>query len=321
MSGVGSESAPAAVDVAAAVILRADGAFLLAQRPPGKFYAGYWEFPGGKVEPGEPVAAALRRELHEELGIDVVRAHPWITQVYTYPHARVRLHFFRVVAWRGEPHGREQQQLAWQSVGRLTVAPVLPANGPVLSALALPPVYAITDAAELGEVVFFERMASALQRGVALIQVREKQMQALALEAFAARVVELARPHHAAVLVNADAELARRIGARGVHLTSRQLAELERRPDCGLCGASCHDAAELARAVQSGVDFVVLGPVKPTLTHPGRTGLGWDAFAAMVRDYPLPVYALGGLRPGDIERAWECGAHGVAMQRAVWASD
>jgi 8-oxo-dGTP diphosphatase len=90
----------AIVDVAAAVILRPDGAFLLACRPPGKVYAGYWEFPGGKVEPGEGLADALARELHEELGIDVVSATPWITRVFSYPHATVRLHFFRVFARR-----------------------------------------------------------------------------------------------------------------------------------------------------------------------------------------------------------------------------
>ena len=102
------------VEVAAAVIQRPDGAFLLAQRPPGKVYAGYWEFPGGKVEPGEPVARALARELHEELGIDVERAYPWITRVFTYPHATVRLRFFRVVSFKNQIQARENQAVVWQ---------------------------------------------------------------------------------------------------------------------------------------------------------------------------------------------------------------
>src|SRR5205085_3896600 len=96
----GTRKSPEVIEVAAAVIQRADGAFLLAQRPPGKVYAGYWEFPGGKVEPGEAVERAIARELHEELGIDVECAYPWITRVYTYPHATVRLNFFRVTAWK-----------------------------------------------------------------------------------------------------------------------------------------------------------------------------------------------------------------------------
>src|SRR5580765_1100954 len=105
------------VEVAAAVIQRPDGTFLLAQRPPGKVYAGYWEFPGGKAEPGEPAAQALARELHEELGIEVDTAYPWITRVFTYPHGTVRLRFFRVVSWKSEPHPREGQAIAWQRLG------------------------------------------------------------------------------------------------------------------------------------------------------------------------------------------------------------
>src|SRR5215510_11486634 len=126
------------IEVAAAVIQRPDGAFLLARRPPGKVYAGYWEFPGGKAEPGEPAARALSRELHEELGIDVETAYPWITRVFTYPHGTVRLWFFRVVSWKGEPHPREEQAIAWQKPGAATVAPMLPANAPVLASLMLP---------------------------------------------------------------------------------------------------------------------------------------------------------------------------------------
>jgi 8-oxo-dGTP diphosphatase len=105
-------SAP--VDVAVAVLIRPDGAALLARRPESKVYSGYWEFPGGKVEPGEPVSDALRREIREELGVEIERAYPWITRVFVYPHATVRLHFHRVTAWRGEPRALEHQAIAWQ---------------------------------------------------------------------------------------------------------------------------------------------------------------------------------------------------------------
>ncbi|MFZ5531085.1 MAG: NUDIX domain-containing protein, partial [Pseudomonadota bacterium] len=101
------------VEASVAVIVRPDGSYLLAQRPPGKVYAGYWEFPGGKIEPGEAALAALAREMREELNIEPIVAHPWLTRAYVYPHASVKLHFFRVTEWRGELHGREGQQLAW----------------------------------------------------------------------------------------------------------------------------------------------------------------------------------------------------------------
>ena len=307
------------VEVVAAVIERPDGSFLLAQRPAGKAYAGYWEFPGGKVEPGEPLAAALVRELHEELGIEVERAYPWIVQNYVYPHANVRLNFFRVRAWHGEPHGREDQQLAWQHVSKLEVAPLLPANAPVLRALELPFEYAITHAGEIGAAEQLSRLDQRLAQGLRLIQVREKGMSGSELERFAAAVIALARPHGAQVLINSDIWLALRLDADGVHLAAAQLTLLKQRPPVRWCAASCHSAAELQSAVQLGVDFVVLGPVRATPSHPGSVALGWEGFAALVRGASLPVFALGGMMPDDLETAWRSGAHGIAMVRGSWS--
>ena len=306
------------VEVVAAVIERPDGRFLLAQRPAGKAYAGYWEFPGGKVEPGEPLSAALARELHEELGIDVEIAHPWIVQTYAYPHATVRLNFFRVRAWRGEPHGKEDQTLAWQHVSTLDVAPLLPANAPVLRALRLPFEYAITHAGEMGEAQQLRALEERLAQGLRLIQVREKSMRAPALEHFAQSVLAKARLHGARVLINSDIELAERLGADGVHLAAAQLARLQHRPALGWCAASCHNAEELARAAELGIDFAVLGPVQATPSHPDATPLGWEGFTALARGATLPVLALGGMVPGDLETAWRCGAHGIAMVRGSW---
>jgi 8-oxo-dGTP diphosphatase len=119
------------VDVAVGVLIDPQGRFLITSRPAGKVYAGHWEFPGGKVEPGETVAAALRRELHEELGITIADALPWKSTLHDYPHALVRLHFCKVFAWRGEFEMREAQQMAWQTLP-VTVAPLLPGTLPVL---------------------------------------------------------------------------------------------------------------------------------------------------------------------------------------------
>ena len=123
-----SQCAP--IDVAVGILMQANGDVLLAQRPEGKPYAGYWEFPGGKVEAGESIIDALKREFVEELGIDIVSATPWCGVAHRYPHAHVRLHFYISRAWRGEAQSLEGQAFAWQ--GKVDVAPLLPATIPLM---------------------------------------------------------------------------------------------------------------------------------------------------------------------------------------------
>jgi len=304
--------------VAAAVVQRPDGSFLLAQRPAGKVYAGYWEFPGGKIESGETPAAALKRELHEELGLTATGIYPWLTRVYVYPHASVRLHFQRVVQWRGEPQSREAQAFTWQCPGKLSVEPMLPANTAVLKALELPAHYGITNASELGEAVALRRLDAALNSGLRLVQVREKRFDTRRLKNFAREVVTRCRVFGAKVMINGDAVLADSVAADGVHLTASQLMQITHRPNLNWCAASCHDDNEIRKAESLELDFIVVGPVKKTPSHPGARPLGWKRFHALVVDTALPVYALGGMQPGDLEEAWRHGAHGVAMLRGAW---
>ena len=305
------------VEVAVAVVLAPDGRVLLTRRPAGKPYAGYWEFPGGKVEAGETAAVALVRELEEELGIRVHRAHPWLTQTFVYPHATVRLCFFRVMEWGGAPKGREGQALSWEALHACRVSPLLPANGPILRALQLSSVYAISAAEELGEALFLARLEAALRRGLRLVQLREPRLgeppQRLARQAIA-----LAHRHGARVLVNGAPELARQLKADGVHLTAARLMAAATRPDAGLCAASCHNRAELDHAAALGLDFIVLGPVTATLSHPAARPLGWDAFRALAQDSPVPIFALGGLTEADLSTAYRQGAHGIAMKHGAW---
>ncbi len=306
------------IAVVVAVLQRPDGCFLLAQRPQGKAYAGYWEFPGGKVEEGEAPLAALSRELHEELGIDVTAAYPWIIRDFDYPHADVRLHFFRVRGWRGELQSREAQAFAWQRLDALEVAPLLPANGPILKALGIPESYGITGFAAAEYQRGLDRIGGALQRGLRLIQVRGKDWPPELFERYARDIVARARGCGARVLINADIALAHRSGANGVHLTASQLREAAARPDLELVGASCHSADELRKAETLGADLVVLGPVLPTPTHPAATLLGWEGFRRLAAEARIPVFALGGLQPTDREQALSCGAHGIAMVRGAW---
>ena len=296
------------IEVAAAVIQRPDGSFLLAQRPAGKVYAGYWEFPGGKIEPGEPASEARARELHEELGIDVRTSYPWITREFVYPHGHVRLNFFRVLEWSGEPHPREDQAIAWQAPQGAMASPMLPANAPVLASLALPHEYAITDAVRYGTAAMLSVLERRLQQGLRLVQVREPGLEQRDL--FAEQVLGLAHRYGCKVMVKTAAH-----GADGRHYTAAELALLAERPKGGLAAASCHTRAELERAMQLGLDFAVVGPV---LEKAGAPALGWGGFAALVKGATIPVYAIGGLTRTQMHDAWRAGAHGVAMIRGSW---
>jgi 8-oxo-dGTP diphosphatase len=308
------------VEVSAGVLLRnaQNGVeYLLAQRPPDKVYAGYWEFPGGKVEPGETFRAALVRELAEELGIAVTYATPWLYRQFAYPHAQVRLKFFRVTGWRGEIGGLEHTALAWTRVGEApAAAPILPANGPVLRALAVPETYAITHAAENGVDAELERIRQGLARGVRLFQLRDKTLTASERRRFAERTAAIvATTPGALLLVGDDDALAREIGAHGVHLSSARLGAASRRPGFAWVAASCHGPDDLERVESLGIDFAVLGPVLPTPSHPESPGIGWNVFAQWVARAPIPVFALGGLHTESIAAARKHGAHGIAMLR------
>ena len=300
------------------MIVRADGAVLLAQRPPGKPYAGYWEFPGGKLEPGETAAHALSRELHEELGLTVRHAAPWLVQEFVYPHAHVELNFFRVFAFDGEPASHDGQAFTWQDPHAIDVAPLLPANTRVLAALTLPAVYGITCASDSSIDAFVERARRALEAGLRLIQVREPEMDIASRDALVRDLLALAAPHGARVMLNGSTDDARRLGCAGVHWPARVLNAATSRPRDLLVAASCHTHAEVLRASALDLDWIVLGPVCETPTHMDAETLGWDGFQAARSGTRVPVFALGGLRPADLTKALASGAHGIAMRRHAW---
>jgi 8-oxo-dGTP diphosphatase len=309
------------VDVAVGVLIRPDGRFLLASRPPGKPYPGYWEFPGGKLEPGEEVAGALTRELHEELAVEIGPVFPWVVREFDYPHARVRLHFCRVFAWRGELHAREQQQYGFFALDHLPDGPLLPATIPVLRWLRLPPSYAVSAAERLGQAAFLLRLDAALERGLRLLQFREPELAGDAVAPLFREVLARVRNAGATMLVNSRHERRWWELADGVHLTAADLARLEARPALAWVSASVHSADELRRCAELGLDFAVAGPVKPTPSHPGRQALGWAAFAELIAATALPVYAIGGMDPGAVNAAMRSGAHGVALLSAAWRDD
>ena len=302
------------IHVAAAAIRNQSGQVLLSMRHPDSHQGSLWEFPGGKLEPGESVDQALHRELREELGIQVTEHRPLIRIKHDYSDRRVLLDVHLVTAWQGEPRGLENQPLRWVAAADLNAYPMPAADRPIICALQLPPVYLITHPQVVDSGQFLENLRYALEQGVSLLQFRVFGLERTRHRLLAQRSLDLCREYDARMLVNNDVQLALELDAEGVHLNRRQLQTLECRPLAGekLVSASCHSLAELLQAQALGADFALLSPVLPTRSHPAADPLGWDSFAGMVDQINIPVFALGGMRLDLLQHAWNLGAQGVS---------
>ena len=311
--------------VMAGVLRDAQGRVLLAQRPAGKHLAGMWEFPGGKLEAGESPQRALMRELHEELGIHVDAADgvPVIRVPWRYGERGLLLDAWQFTRWQGVPVSLEQQALQWMLPDEVDPAQLAPADRPILQALRLPSIYAITPADITPDQadVWRGRIDAAFAQGMRLVQLRLPHWSMEQVRTLAAALQASAVRCGACVLLNGDIDGAHQLGAGvGVHLRASQLRALQARPLpwTQRVGSSCHDAAELARASEIGADFATLSPVAPTASHAGAESLGWSAFQQLAEAAALPVYALGGMMPAQAGLAREHAAQGVAGIAAFW---
>lgn len=308
------------IHVACGVLRDAQGRVLVVERPAGKIAALKWEFPGGKIEPGETPRQALDRELHEEIGIVPREARPLVLFTHAYAERVVTLHTWLVTGWDGEVHGRESQRWVWQAPDAPHGLDVLPTVDPILRALRLPADYVFTppDADER----LIRAGLPGLPRG-ALLRLRLPALDVRAYAALARRVVEDARGFDLRVMIDRGAALAADLGAAGWHETQRELSAPVGRGDESrprlLHLASCHDAASLARAREAGCDAAVLGTVAPTRTHAETKLLGWEGFASLAGNANLPVYAIGGLGPRHRDLAFAHHAQGVAGISAYWS--
>ena len=316
----GSDDSQGLIHVAAAALRDDQGRVLLQQRPVHKHQGGLWEFPGGKLEPGESVAHGLARELREELGIEALDHRPLIRVRHQYPDRGVLLDVHLVTGWRGEPVGREDQPLAWVTSRSLCNYPMPAADAPVVDALRLPERCLITPPGVGDRQRFLESLQQSLRAGVRLVQLRLFGLAQTELLRIGSEVCTLAGEFEARVLLNGDPQLALQMGADGVHLSSRLLHRYRNRPVGAefLLAASCHSPQDLAQAARLGAEFALLSPVLPTPSHPDAEPLGWSRFAAWVDAAPLPVYALGGMRADLVETAWAHGAQGIAGIRGLW---
>ena len=308
------------IHVVVAAIFNSAGEVLLSRRADHVHQGGLWEFPGGKLEPGELPAEALRRELHEELGIGVQAIRPLIRVQHDYHDRHVLLDVWRVDGFAGTASGREGQPLAWVPPGELDRYRFPAANRPVIKAIRLPDRYLITPDPGDDREAFLQHFARAIGGTLSLVQLRAKRLALPAYRELASRALEICRAAGARLLLNAEPSLAAELGAQGVHLSARRLLALQTRPlgDAYLVGASCHNPEELEHACRLGVDFAVVSPIRETPGHPGVPALGFARLRRLTEQADLPVYALGGMTEQDLSAVFAHGAQGIAAIRALW---
>ncbi|NNF17987.1 MAG: Nudix family hydrolase [Gammaproteobacteria bacterium] len=314
------------VHVVAAVLRSAEGHVLIQERPPGKDMSGYWEFPGGKVQPGEAAWDALARELHEELGVTARAGQPLITLHHTYEERSVRLEMWDVEHWRGVAHPRENQTLSWCAVADLDAVRLLPADGPVITALRLPHVHLVTPDLCGSAADFLKTLtATVAAHRLSMVTLRQTVCSDTQYYGLARAVVQALAPLGCDVLLHGNpaerVTWVEEIGAGGFHLCASDpvdTASLERNGHW--LAMSCHTLEQLHRAADAHVDFGLLGPLVSTVSHSGVQPLGWEQFNDLVSEMNFPVYAQGGLRPCDGDRSRAAGAQGISALRGLWGT-
>jgi len=309
------------VHVMVGVLRDRNGRILITQRPVGKIHAGRWEFPGGKLEPGESPESGLRRELHEELGVVAGPMQPLIDIHHAYPDFSVRLDVREVLHFGGTPRSKELQALKWLAPDELPDADILEADRAIIQALRLPDQLLITpDAGQFPRSVFLENLRASLAAGIRFVQLRSKSLSEPGFIRLATQVLQVCQEHDARLILNASPEVLAEVPADGIHLDGRRLHATHERPVASSfwLSAACHSKKDIFQAERLSVDFVLIGAVNPTTSHPGETSIGWPGFRALARQCNMPAFALGGMSVTDVDQARNCGARGIAAIRNLW---
>ncbi len=311
--------------VAIAVIINTRNEVCVSLRHKNAHQGGLWEFPGGKIESGETIDLALRREIKEELNLEIIQSRPLITINHHYPDKTVYLHVRKVVLYQGQAIGAEGQSVKWLPISQLAAADFPAANLSVINALQLPDKYLITGAFA-DRVDFIDKLQKALNNGIKLVQLRIKESDSDSLSQlpfFLEQAATLCSQSKANLMLNLPASCLKniersKITFSGFHADSKTLHALKQRPEGLLFSASCHNREELLLATKLKADFVVLSPVQETASHPGVPAMGWQPFSALIENVAMPVYALGGVSEADLDTAWQSGAQGIAAISALW---
>ena len=312
------------VHVAVAVIINDDDEICVSLRHQDSHQGGLWEFPGGKIEAGETVEQALAREIKEELDLDIETSRPLITVSHEYHDKKVCLHVNRILSYRGQAKGVEGQPVKWQPLNLLAENDFPAANTAIIKALQLPERYLVTGKFS-DEDEFLRKLTAALDAGIRLVQLRLKpgDISAEKAPALIQRVSDLCLSTGSTLLFNVPQDFLEPMDLSslvfdGFHADSKTLNSLLQRPQGRLFSASCHNEAELRKAIKLNADFAVLSPVQKTASHPDMDAMGWQRFSSLLEMCPMPVYALGGVSADDVPTAWLHGGQGVAAISAFW---
>jgi len=318
-----------ALRVAVAVVRNAEGKILIAQRHVHVHQGGLWEFPGGKIEAGENVQAALVRELLEEVGIAIETERPLLEICHDYGDKNVHLDVW-LCTYMGlldKSQGLEGQAIRWVDPDQLSAYTFPAANQAILKALTLPACYLISPEPCLEEEeTFLAAVSQSLRQGIRLVQLRANNLSDAAYIHLAEQMLSLCQACKGRLLIKGLHRLELIKGVHGVHLTAaelRQFAKSGHNLRLGLAkenllAASCHSLEEIELAGELGVDFITLSPVLTTASHPQTDSLGWEQFQTWAQQAKMPVYALGGLGHDHLPRAWQAGAQGIAAIRSLW---
>jgi len=309
-------------EIAIGILKRGDSV-CLTLRQAHQSFSGDWEFPGGKVEQSESVTEALVREFQEELGVETSQWKPLITVPWQYDGFAVRLNVLMTDSFQGEPTGCEGQTVRWLSVSKLGEIKFPTANQGIVTALQLADQYMISGRFESGADAL-EHLKRAFVKGISFCQLRAKALPEEDFVRLANKAIPLAHQYGAKILLNGCPELLNDLPeADGIQLASTAIFDYEVRPIASdkLLGVSTHNREEITQALKIGADFILLSPVKETESHPGIAGMGWLAFSDLVKEIPVPVFALGGMKSEDLILAKQAGAQGIAAISNFWPAN
>ena len=303
------------IKAVAAIIEDKNGNILISQRMSHQFMPDYWELPGGKIEPGESSFQAAKRELKEELSIDVKELKIIKTINQSYSDRDVQIEIVKIDQYFGDPIGQEGQRIKWLDIDSILNLKILPTMRPILNLLRLPKIFWITPEQEFKEETLEDLIKVKKNNDVNIIQFRSKIKTN---ELYLSNFIEICKQYNIQLILNTiDKSFDEDV--QGWHLTSQELMSTDTRPcpPSKILGASVHNMSELEKANEVGVDYVFISPIKETKSHPGVMPLSSKEIKKLMRATNIPAYFLGGLSRDQMEDCEKLGAHGIAGITAI----